>query len=159
LRPLHTLVGLIALVAMLAGLFFYFGIFMYPDILQRYQGTALDLITSYRISVALEGGVYSSDSILGVSFTRLDSLYVELIYSCGPLFMLFFYGHFFSNLFVFHSNLMETRIHIGTSAVLIAGLFEIQLFNITPVGPMLLLYGITKIKISSRFTTASKIRS
>jgi hypothetical protein len=42
---------------------------------------------------------------------------------------------------------------------LIAGLFEIQLFNITPVGPMLLLYGITKIKISSRFTTASKIRS
>ena len=159
LRPLHGLVGLIALIAMLAGLFFYIGIFMYPDILQRFQGTPLDLITSYRISIALEGGVYNSDSILGVSFTRLDSLYVELIYSCGPLFLLFFFVQFLRNLFASHPNSTEMRIHIGISAVLIAGLFEIQLFNITPVGPMILLYGITKIKISPRFSTASKIRS
>lgn len=159
LRPLHMLVGLIALVAMLAGLYFYIGIFLYPDILQNFQDTPLDFITSYRITIALGGGVYSSDSILGVSFTRLDSLYVELVYSCGPLFSLFFFGLFLRNLFVFHPNSTETRIHMGISAVLIAGLFEIQLFNITPVGPMILLYGITKIRIFQRFTAANKIRS
>lgn len=159
LRSLHMMVGLIALVAMLAGLYFYIGIFMYPDILQRFQGTPLDLITSYRITVALSEPVYSSDSILGFSFTRLDSLYVELIYSCGPVFLFLFFTLFVRNLFVFHPNSTETRIHLGVSAVLIAGLFEIQLFNITPVGTVIFLYVITKIKISPIFTTASDIRS
>ncbi len=153
MRPFHIVLSLIALTAMIVGIYFYLGITMYPEVLSDYSGTPLDIITSYRVTVALDAAAYNANSIFGMSVSKLDSLYVELIYSCGPAFLLMFFMTFIRNLFAFKLNSTVLRIHIGVAAALIAGLFEIQLFNITPVGPMILFYGLSNIRLNKVFPT------
>lgn len=158
LKYAHLFIGLIALIVMLAGIYFYLGVVLFPRNLQNLQGSPLDLITSLRISVALEDAAYSSNSIIGISVTRLDSLYVEMIYTCGPAFLLVFFWRFVRNLFQFKPNSIGARAQIAVSATLIAGLFEIQILNITPAGSLILLYGLTRILAipKTHAATASK---
>lgn len=132
----------VSILAILIGSWFYFGILAYPEELSYYQGTWVDIITSGRIAVALEYAIYRSNSFIGYSIFKLDSLYVELIYSTGPVFMSILLFKYAGRMFRPFFDPYENRMQFATAAVLVVGLFEVQLFNLTPLGAMIFYMGI-----------------
>jgi hypothetical protein len=124
-------------ISMLFGVIFYLGIIIYPEMFIEYRGSALDLILSSRITVGLDEPLYISDSLSGVSFARLDSMYVEIIYYCGPICAFCYFIKFFSFKLKDLGEDGHYRSVIIYSLLAILGIFESQFFNITPIGSII----------------------
>ena len=83
-RPLLLLAALlvyllgigVALVAALA-----------PEMLRDQLEGPLDVFLSYRLSVMVDAPPFEADSLTGISFAPLDSMYYELVFVLGPILM------------------------------------------------------------------------
>lgn len=139
------------------GVAFYVGVIAFPQVFYNYQGTWIDMITSYRISIAFEDPVYASGSILGYSIKKMDSLYAELIYAGGPILLASLILRYILNPSFKIYDAYEGRKYFVMSLILIAGLFEIQLLNLTPLSALIFYIAIGKPSMNTPDPRANEV--
>jgi hypothetical protein len=103
-----------------------------PDILSPLINSPLDILLSYRLSLAVEDIFIPANNIMGSVFGSKDSIYNELLFILGPIFsILYFFGVFRWWIYSKASKVALEFIVI-LSAISITGLMETMFFNITP---------------------------
>lgn len=119
---------------MILGIGFYIGVVLITDHFSQYAGSLLDIVTSWRISVALDEPVQAAQTIAGFTIKKLDSLYTEIIFYCGPLCAILFFSKIFTTRVRHIKIALNNRLIVTYTFILLMGMVETQLFNLTPIG-------------------------
>ena len=135
LRPFCTALFLsFGILVQILGIGFYSGVVLFPDYFSPYAGTLVDIVTSFRISVALDEPVQAAQTLAGFTIKKLDSLYTEIIFYCGPLCALLFFSKIFTTRLTHIRDGINNRLIVTYTLIILMGLVETQLFNLTPIG-------------------------